>query len=119
MTEHSSLAPPGATASLSSAAVAERSRNDLIYILGFAATFVFGLGWQFFPFDIRMVWTMFAQAVLLSLVAGAIVVAVVQFSRYRTLRISPALVALVLLWLIIGAYDLLQACDHLRIAVPT
>ena len=63
-----------------------------------------------------MVWTMFAQAVLLSLVAGAIVVAVVQFSRYRRLQVAPALAALVLL---IRAYDLLQACDHLRIAVPT
>lgn len=119
MTENSSLAPPRAISIPPASTVSDRSGNDIIYILGFAATFVFGLGWQFFPFDVRMVWTMFAQAVLLSLVAGAIVVAVVQFSRYRRLRIAPALVALVLLWLVIGAYDLLQACDLLRIAVPT
>ena len=69
---------------------------------------IFGLGWLPFPFDVRMVWTMAAESLLLSLGLAALVLFGVQV---RKGLFWPGLmpVLLTLLWLILGAFDLGQA----------
>lgn len=69
---------------------------------------IFGLGWLPFPFDVRMVWTMAAESLLLSLGLAALVLFGVQV---RKGLFWPGLmpVLLTLLWLMLGAFDLRQA----------
>lgn len=72
------------------------------------ASLIVGLGWLPFPFDVRLIWTMAAETLLLSL--G--IVALVLFGiRLRHGLLWPGLlpVLLTLLWFGLGAFDLQQA----------
>ena len=84
--------------------------------VGVLATMLPGFGWLVFPFDIQMVWTMLAQAILFSLGITVLFVDIMRLWKTKAFMPRWYVVVFVPLWIAIGLVNLQKAYDCTRAA---
>ncbi|WP_317215958.1 hypothetical protein [Gluconobacter sp. GP1] len=82
----------------------------------FAGTLVLGFGWMVFPFDIQMVWTMFAQAILFSLALSVLGMDLRRLWKTKAFMPRWYVPVFVPVWVAIGLADLQKASECMRMA---
>nr|WP_231875124.1 hypothetical protein [Gluconobacter thailandicus] len=82
----------------------------------FAGTLVLGFGWTVFPFDIQMVWTMVAQAILFSLALSVLGMDLRRLWKTKAFMPRWYVPVFVPVWVAIGLADLQKAYECMRVA---
>ncbi|KXV41478.1 hypothetical protein AD942_02180 [Gluconobacter japonicus] len=81
-----------------------------------SATMLLGFGWMVFPFDIQMVWTMLAQAILFSLATSVLVVDVMRLLKTNAFMPRWHVLVFVPVWVAVGLFNLRNAYDCMKAA---
>ncbi len=82
----------------------------------FAGTLVLGFGWMVFPFDIQMVWTMVAQAILFSLALSVLGMDLRRLWKTKAFMPRWHVLVFVPVWVAVGLFNLRNAYDCMKAA---
>ncbi|MEN3168447.1 hypothetical protein [Gluconobacter sp. OJB] len=81
-----------------------------------SATMLLGFGWFLFPLDVRMVWTMLAQAILFSLAISVLVMDVMRLLKTNAFMPRWHVLVFVPVWVAVGLFNLRNAYDCMKAA---
>ena len=81
-----------------------------------SATMLLGFGWMVLPFDIQMVWTMLAQAILFSLAISVLVMDVMRVWKTNAFMPRWPVLVFVPVWVAVGLFNLRNAYDCMKAA---